>query len=217
MNNLKALITTLVLGSSSAAMASPSVSFSGHAQARVTFGATVRNPVRPVRTVVRTPPVRDHRVVIQPGYIQAGYTNLTPYATDAYYTDRYEGRYDDGRFPVYQPAPVMQPTQWTELASEISFMQRSAKMPSDQAVVHVGGDLELIRIEGANGDAAIKSVYVAFADGTARTFTVNKTLRPGEAVTIDIGSRANVKAMRLFSGITYNGEIPLGSFSVMGA
>ena len=229
---INALITMLVLGSSSAAMASPSVSFSGHAQARWSVGTSrSTNYTRPVGRPVPPPPhvepiVRDHR---RP----AGTTSLSTYdryegryddgglrdrrpagITNISTSDLYEGRYDDGGFRVVQP--VVQP-RWTELASEISFSSRSAKMPSDQTTVHVGGQLELIRIDGEQGYAFIKQVFVRFADGTGKTFEVHQMLSPGMSITVDIGQRSNVKAMRLFSAAVGRGEIPAGTFTVSGA
>ena len=191
--NLKAILTTLALGSSSAAMAAPSVTFTAQGTIGNTSYAT---------TVVRNRPA-PAPVVSEPCDPVTGAPIVQPisYGDDDY---RYgDGRYDNnggfwrgGRWlpPAYRPVT---------LASGMHFS-------GGRTFITVGaqqGRFGTLQISGATGRTFIQQVYVQFENGQEQVIrNLNKTLYANQALTLDLdGNRRSIARIVVYGNELNNG------------
>ena len=173
--NIKAIIASLVLGSSSVAMAAPSVTVSATAQG--SYGTTI---------------VRDHRdddgytsvvtrTAIQPIY-QVGYQEG--------WHSGWDGGWDGGRKlpPVYRPVT---------LASGLSFAGDGRKFITVGAQA---GQFETLQISAAGGRTFLQQVYVQFANGQEQVIrNLDRTLIGNESVTLDLdGGRRAIRRIVVY-------------------
>ena len=186
--NIKALIASLVLGSSSVAMAAPGISVSATAQG--SYG---------------TPIVRDHRDLgreyaapvpapaIQPVY---EYGEYGPY-----------GGFHGGKLPpVYRPVT---------LASGLSFAGDGRKFITVGAQA---GRFETLQISAARGRTYIEQVYVQFDNGQEQIIRdLDRTLTGGESLTLDLdGGRRAIRRIVVY-GSDSVGRRHSGAFTVTAA
>ena len=140
MLNLKAALISLVLGSSSVAMASPSVVFTADAQASFSFGPTVRDHRVPSALTMPTRPWASWIALSAPTSLRNGMAVIRPEASrisqlrlDASrgmtYVYRVELRFRDG---TYQTLPV---NQWLTRASSIHLQVRNRRQLVDSITV----------------------------------------------------------------------------------
>lgn len=157
----KALIAMIVLGSSSVAMASPSISF--QARGQWSTGSVVRDHRQP----------RPYRAPVAPVYTNDFRT------TNQWNSDQHQR---DHR-PVYE-RPVYEP-RGLVLAKSVQFAGH------DTRTIHVGPDagrFAELRIEGVSGSPVIQQVWVQFDDGQENAFhNLNATVRRGESVVLTLG------------------------------
>ena len=163
--HLKALITMLALGASSAATAAPAVTVSGSLEAsfKVGYGA---------RPVV----VRDHRMPapgwnrnhgFQPAPI-AGPSNIKHNSDSSEYIG-----------PVYA-MPHWNELSWAKLTDPTRIEQ-------GRQIVRVTGRFDALMLQNVTGSSSIKLVKVRFADGGAdQTITLNQDLNSYRS-TIQLG------------------------------
>jgi hypothetical protein len=188
--NSKAIIASLVLGSSSVAMAHPSATFSATAQGSydAAYGTT---------TVIRDHRVDDNcnsPVATQP--VQPIY-----YGDDSHYGDRsYHG--DDQRVfrgewkpPVYRPVT---------LASGLHFAN------DGRTFITVGsqaGRFEALQISAAGNRTFIQQVYVQFENGQEQVVrNINRTLVGNESLTIDLdGGRRAIRRIVVYGNPLHSG------------
>jgi len=137
MLNLKTALITLVLGSSSVALASPSVSFTADAQASFGFGPEVRDhrapaygmPARMSWIQLSAPTsLRNGRAVIRPQLARISQLRLQA-SLGMTYVQNVELRFRDGS---YQTLPV---NRWLTLASPIDLSLRSRGMIDSITVI----------------------------------------------------------------------------------
>ena len=176
--NLKALITSLVLGSSSVALAQP-VSFGARAQVSANIGLGYN----------AGPVVRDHRTPALP-----------PAPQTVSWHDRFHVQPAPAPVmvrPVYEP--VYQP-RWTELGA-------LGNTDYNEQVL-VGADkgyFRTIEVQPTAGKTFVTQVAIGFTDGTYQTVQPRRTLEPGcDAVKIDISGNRQI-ARILIAGQSYNG------------
>jgi len=168
--NIKTLIASLVLGSSSVAMAAPSVvTFTGTG---TQYGAT-------------TTVVRDHRD--EPRTLPA----------PAYRGGWYSGSWNGGwgwRRPAPRPVVYQQPVT---LASGLSFNGEDRKFITVGAQAGLFGKLEL---NADGGRTFIKQVYVQFADGQEQVIrNLDRTLTGNESLTLDLdGNRRAIRRIVVY-------------------
>lgn len=154
--NIKALITMLVLGTSSAAVASPTVEVSANAEFRVgTYG--------------NQPVIRDHRYR-EPVYVPQ-------YRTQ----DR---RWNDDRFA--RPSNVKLNSDSSEYTGPIYDMRRGFGWSTLTDPTHIEMSRQIIRLDGrfgglmlqnVTGTTQIKMVKIRFANGQPdQTIVLNKSL-----------------------------------------
>lgn len=194
--NIKALITTLaIVGSSSIAMASPSVTYSASASFDVRFGTPtvqVRDHRTPVRVPVRTP-------------VRTQYTwNPNAYNWDSYDSDadwnrpRYEPRYERG----------------VSLGDEMFFDDHEYRK---DIIPAAGMLMDKLQIESEAGQTYFMKVVVEFNDGgNVQQFDLNRTLRGNQRMTLDLsGSNRSVKRILIYRAdeLNYN-KRHNGEFSV---
>lgn len=178
--NLKALITSLVLGSSSVALASP-VSFGASAQvtASVGFGqagpvvrdhrpAPIPPPVRPIYQPIVQPAPMPVRPVFQPP-ANDDCTNVRVGTTASEYIGPVAGRFG-GWLNLTQPTRI-------EMGRELINLPANA------------GRFNTIQLRGAGGDTKIDSVLVQFKGGSYQFVHVNQTLCGNQTLNLDIPGR----------------------------
>jgi hypothetical protein len=191
--NTKLLIASLVLGSSSVAMASPSVTFS--AKTPTTYSTTT-----PYGTTV----VRDHRDV---------FPCETPVvAKPAILPAYYDGHVWRGeRKPaVYRPVV---------LASDMHFAGdgRTFITVGDQM-----GRFQTLQIKAARGRTFIKQVYVQFDNGQEQVIrNLDRTLSGHESLRLDLdGNHRAIRRIVVYGNDLdrgWNRSRTAGTFSVIGA
>ena len=188
--NIKAIIASLVLGSSSVAMASPSVTVSATAQG--SYGTTV---------------VRDHRVdpncndpavsypAVQPVYYGGDYGNAN---------DRHIWR-GERMPPVYRPVT---------LASGLHFAGDGRKFIT---VGSEAGRFENLQISAAGGRTFIKQVYVQFENGQEQVIrNLDRALVGHDTLTLDLdGNRRAIRRIVVYGNdITMGRRMSTGAFTV---
>jgi hypothetical protein len=186
MNKLTALISTIVLGASSAAMASPTtVTASAHATVRWgntmpaarQFSRTDRRRPIVVRPRPRPAPiVRDHRWdTSYDDYYNAGYTVSMP----TQWTD-----YEPGYF---QPASYQQPAQNVTLATGISFAGTRGHMELD--VRAANGYVRGIHVDALNQSVILSHVLVTYTNGQEQMISVSRELAGGQSLDVSFNSQ----------------------------
>jgi hypothetical protein len=188
--NLKAIIATLALGSSSAAMAAPSVTIS----ARGTIGNTSY-----ATTVVRNRPA-PAPVVSEPCDPVTGAPIVQPIS----YGDNSFWR--GGRWlpPTYRPVT---------LASGMHFS-------GGRTFITVGaqqGRFGTLQISGASGRTLIQQVYVQFDNGQEQVIrNLDRTLFANQSLTLDLdGNRRGIARIVVYGNELNNGwRRQSGTFTV---
>jgi hypothetical protein len=182
--NTKLILASLVLGSSSVAMASPSVNVS--ATAHGTLGATV---------------VRDHRgidpdcndpAVSHPTILPVSHPTILPAPV----------HWRDGK--VWGPGDRMPPVYRTvSLASGMHFAG------DGRTFITVGsqmGRFGSLQLTAAAGRTFIKQVYVQFDNGESQVIrNLNRTLIGNQTLTLDLDG--NRRAIRRI--VVYGNDLPL--------
>jgi len=206
--NTKTLIVSLILGSSSVAMADPGTSFSASAHGGLAPGAYGDGGVT----------VRDHRDDDDRQYGRdddRGYSRDDDrrygrdddrrYGRD---DDRRYGRDDDDRRFARRPfrGPVM-------LASGLAFGNQG------RAFITVGsqaGRFGTLQLNAAGGRTFIKQVYVQFANGQEQVLRdLDRTLVGREGLTLDLGCREAISRIVVYGGAVPSGwRRPQGAFTV---
>jgi hypothetical protein len=190
--NLKAIIASLVLGSSSLAAASPAITFSAsaHGSYRPTVGPTV---------------VRDH---LDPDCDPAtGLPYAKPIAQPVDYRQGGVWRGRGGRWqsPAYRPVL---------LASNMHFAN------DGRTFIKVGpqqGRFGTLQISAARGRTFIKQVYVEFENGQSQVIrNLDRTLVGNQALTLDLdGNRRNITRIVVYGSDMFSGwRRSNGSFTV---
>jgi hypothetical protein len=192
--NIKAIIASLVLGSSSVAMAAPGVTFAANAQGSYGTTADCDQHGDPVGTVKSPPIYRPDTTVKSPPIYRPDTTVKSP--------------------PIYRPdmtvesPPIMRPG-WklppvyrpVMLASDVSFAR------DGRTFITVGsqaGRFETLTINAAGGRTFIKQVYVQFDNGQAQVVrNLDRTLAGNESLTVDLGG--NRRAIRRI--VVYGNDI----------
>ena len=143
---IKALITTLVLGSSSLALANPS--WSGGVNVRLTYGQPTYGQqvaVRDLRSYEPAPLVRDHRDRDRDRdqNFGQGWNDIRPIVA-----------------PVVQPGP-----RWFELA-QASTVRNSLSQVFE--VPGATGDVRELKLVAESGKTRIAGITIQFTDGTVQ-------------------------------------------------
>ncbi|MBS1120190.1 MAG: hypothetical protein H6Q90_2418 [Deltaproteobacteria bacterium] len=124
------------------------------------------------------PVVRDHRttrpVIVQPARMPVSFER------DSWNNNRWEH--------TYQPRPQM-------LASDLTFLDSEYR--KDILVGSDKGRFNTITIEANGGRTYVMKVGIEFTDGTIQPIEVNRTLRGGQGMTIDL-DRRNRSISRIF-------------------
>jgi hypothetical protein len=154
--NLKALITMLVLGASSAAVAAPAVTVSGSVEASVKIGTRKSPPVV----------IRDHRMPA-PGWdrdhgyqppVFVGPSNIKHNSDSSEYIG-----------PIYS-MPRWNERAWTKLTDP-------TRIELTRQIVRVSGRFDALMLQNVTGSSSIRLVKIRFADGGAdQTIMLNKNL-----------------------------------------
>jgi hypothetical protein len=226
--NIKAIIASLVLGSSSVALAAPSVSFKPTATDRL--GATTvrdhrfdgtRQPVsRPVYRPIYRPAPAPAPIVIKPVIRPAPVaTYRQPIYRGGWFTAGWSGGWNWNR-PVYQPVvyqpPVYQPQPVT-LATGLSFYGQDRKFITVGAQAGLFGKLEL---SASEGQPFVSGVYVQFDDGQEQYIRdLNRTVTPGQCLTLDLdGDQRAIKRIIVYgTGSTNKWQGSSGELTVTAA
>ena len=190
--NLKAIIATLALGSSSAAMAAPSVTFTAQGTIGNTSYATtvVRNRPAPAPAPVASEPCDP--------------VTGAPIVQPISYGDN--GFWRGGRWlpPVYRPVT---------LASGAHFS-------GGRTFISVGaqqGRFEKLQISGATGRTLIKQVFVQFDNGQSQVIrNLDRTLFANQSLTVDLdGNRRAIARIVVYGNELNNGwRRQSGTFTV---
>jgi hypothetical protein len=179
--NLKVIIASLVLGSSSVAIAAPSVTVS--ATVHGGYGTTV------VREGHGTTVVRDR-----------GYYQSPPIM-----------RPTPAHPPIVQHSPpIMRPGHWkpayrpVTLASNLAFTQEGRRFITVGAQA---GTFRTLELNGAGGRTYIKQVYVQFDNGEEQVVrNLNRTLTGHERMTLDLdGNRRAIRRIVVYGTNLDNG------------
>lgn len=191
--NIKAIIASLVLGSSSVALASPSVTVSATAQG--SYGTTV---------------VRDHRIDDNCNDPAVSFPTSRP----IYYGDNHD--HGDGRrvFRGERMPPVYRPVT---LASGLHFAGDGRKFIT---VGSEAGRFETLQISAANGRTFIKQVYVQFENGQEQVIrNLDRTLVGHDTLTLDLdGNRRAIRRIVVYGNdITMGRRFSTGAFTVSAA
>lgn len=213
MSKIKAaLVTMFVLGTSSAAMAAPSVTFSAQARASISFGTRtptttdhrsdaflrqpvpvrqpVPLPVRPVRipVSVNVPQVRDHRFEERPDAFAQGQSYNDGYGSD-------DDGYNDTR------------TSWMLLGTVNRIVDTGTPMQFNLG--REAGRVNKIMLQSNGGKTRVAQVTINFADGRSETIKLDRYLGSVGA-NATVASSANitidVQRNRRIASITVEGQ-----------
>ncbi|MEJ7596854.1 MAG: hypothetical protein WKG01_02995 [Kofleriaceae bacterium] len=161
MLNLKAILTTLVLGSSSAAMANPTVQVSAEASFRIGTPSS--------QTVIR-----DHR------YDRPVYTTQWTRTEDRH-------RYGGWNQPDYaQPVNVKLNSDSSEYTGPVfnrargfgwSALTEPTRIEMNRQIIRLNGQFGGLMLQQVSGNSQIKMVKIRFANGLPdQTITLNQAL-----------------------------------------
>lgn len=170
--NIKALITTLaILGSSSVAMARPAVTYSTSAEASfdLRFGTPSKIQVRDR--------IRDHRTPVRSQYTW----NPNAYRWDTYDSNWNRPRHERG----------------VSLGDEMFFEDHEYRK---DLIPSAGLRMDKLRIDSEMGQTYFMKVVVEFNDGgSVQQFDLNRTLRGGQSMILDLsGSNRSVKRILVY-------------------
>ena len=213
--NFKALITTLVLGSSSAAMADTSFQVSGS----VTFGSApthVHVPARPIPAPTPVVVADDcvdpySHVVKQPvqmGVWRGPYfnpTNTTIGVSKSIYTGSIATSKPLYRRTAYGRGMWMHPTTWFDLTE-------ATRIDSGREQFNVGaehGQFKSLKLQGLGGGSSqISHISIEYVDGgkSNQKVLVNRSLTASAPITIDLDG-----SYRKIARIIVNGSTDRGS------
>ena len=196
--NIKAIIATLVLGSSSVALAAPDRrGIDENCETPVTSQPDYNQPV--YGQPAYSQPVYNQPDYNQPAYGQPAYGQPV-YGQPVYGQPVAQPVYSQPSQPVYQPGwrPDWQPETVT-LASGLRFGN------FDRTAINVGrraGRFDALQITGTGGRSLIKLINIVFADGTHQTVrNVNQTLVGNQSMTIDLaGEHRAIRDITIYGG-----------------
>ena len=193
--NIKAIIASLVLGSSSVAMAAPGVTFSASAQASYGATADCEQHGNQGDTTVKSPPIyQGDTTVKSPPIYQGDTTVKSP--------------------PIMRPGwklpPVYRPVT---LASDVSFAR------DGRTFITVGsqaGRFETLTINAAGGRTFIKQVYVQFDNGQEQVVrNLDRTLAGNANLTLDLdGNRRAIRRIVVYGNDIAGRHQSAGTFTV---
>jgi len=217
--NIKAIVTSLVLGSSlgtsALAVASPGVTFSANAQAA--YGsAVVQNPGY-LRADAR-------------GYYDAGDRGYYD-AGDRAYTYGDDQDSDDCDSPVVQVSNRPDTSYWRDRRpTAMPPVYRPALLASDvhfgsdgRTPITVGGQVgrfDTLQITGASGRTFIKQVWVQFDNGQEQVVrNIDRTLVNGQSLRLDLdGNHRAIRRIMVYgNGIGGGWQRVGGTFTVTAA
>ncbi|MEO7730919.1 MAG: hypothetical protein ABIY55_08110 [Kofleriaceae bacterium] len=228
--NIKAIIASLVLGSSSVALAAPSVSFKPTATDKL--GATTvrdhridgtRQPVaRPIyRPIYRPAPAPVViKPVIRPAPVAVYRPVAQPVHRGGWFTAGWSGGWNGWNQPVYQPVVYQPPVyqqQPVTLATGLSFYGQDRKFITVGAQAGRFGKLEL---SASEGQPFVSGVYVQFDDGQEQYLrNLDRTLTPGQCLTLDLdGDQRAIKRIIVYgTGTTNKWQGSAGELTVTAA
>lgn len=200
--NIKALITSLVLGSSSLAMAQP-VSFGASAGVSISAGLPAQGVVdiRDHRTN-DWPWIRDHRqpveqpaVVMQPpAPVVDNCANVATYPNGSEYTG---------------PVASAMRGQWVALTqpTKIGIKREEIRVGAQKGLFHT------LQLVPTSGSTYISTVAIVFPNGAMQSVPVNQTLTG--ALTINVGAGYRGRAIQR---IVVNGSSDFGArYSILAA
>jgi len=208
--NLNTLVTALVLGSSSAALASPAAAL--QLRGSVSIGTVRHVPAQPIRTVVRdrnwvsTEWHRDHRepaaVYVEPAAV---YVEPAAYVKPA----RPEPIDDcDNVVGSYYRGPVGRMPAWGHANVALTAPTRIA---NGREVIAVGPDKGVftgLTLRATDGATFIREISVDLGDGDVQRIEVNRWLDArGQALAFDIDGRRG----RAIVQLTVDGHSDAGS------
>ena len=193
--NLKALITSLVLGSSSLAMAQPTATFS--ADASFSFG---------YRTPAPTVIVRDHRMPTanEPCETTPVYQGYRPVVDQGPHNTRVGA--DISEYVGTQPFLSM---RWFAKPAWIPLTEPT-RIDSGREVIHVGtqaGALRSLRLQNTFGSSYIRMIGIEFVDGgRTQVVQVNRVINGNGSLTIDLDGRYRQVKRVIVYGSTAEGS-----------
>jgi len=198
--NLKAILASLILGSSSIAMASPAAP-----------GVTVSSVSYGTPSVT----VRDHRF------------DSAPYQSPTYSNVDCD---DDGAFRAPIAQPVAQPIYWRNNAYNGRWMPpvyrpvtlaAGLRLPANsQTEIKVGGQqgaFTTLKLEATGGRSFVRQVYIMFENGQEQILrNVNRTLTGNDCFTIDLdGGRRQINRVIVYGALGQPGwRRATGSFKL---
>ncbi len=190
--NIKSIIASLVLGSSSVALAAPSVSFQPAPAGSYTTesAATVHSSSDPAYSPMYRP--------AQPSAHDPAYSPMYRPAPQPVQRGRFDGGWRGAwSRPAYRQAPVV-------LASQLSFHGQDRKFITVGAQV---GAFRKLELNAAGGRTFIKQVYVQFADGQEQVIrNLDRTLSRGEQLSLDLdGGRRAIRRIVVYGTEINNG------------
>ncbi len=189
--NIKAIIASLVLGSSSLAMAAPTVTFSAQGSIGTAYGTTVvRNRPAPIT-----------------------------YTSNPSYTNPAEPCDPPVAQPL--PQPVVQPVDyregsvwhgghWLPPVHRPVVLADSMRFTGGRSFLTVGaqqGRFATLQISGATGRTFIKQVFVQFENGQTQVIrNLDRTLTPNQALTLDLdGNRRGIARIVVYGSELLHG------------
>lgn len=150
---IKALITTLVLGSSSLALANPS--WSGGVNVQASYGGQVA--IRDHRDFQPQPIVRDHR--------DGDRDRDRDRDGDRDWRREHRAPISIGQqVPVIQPAPMPYVRQWMTIAQDTSLSSRGASLlwfPN-------GREIHALQLQACAGETLVDRIVVTYTSGATR-------------------------------------------------
>jgi hypothetical protein len=186
---MKALITLAVLGSSSVALASPTLSVRGNASVTVVRDHTgYQLPVADdCNTHQRAPVIV--KPVSWPGYYAN--PNNTRIGADS---STYIGAINTLPGPVF-----IRGRGWIRAAS-FADLTEATRIDSGREFFNLKGmQLQKLQLQGLGGSTAIRQVAVEFTDGSTQKVRYDRAISRGGTLTIDLdGSVRNVKRVIVY-------------------
>ncbi len=184
--NLKAIIASLVLGSSSVALAEPALTVSAPS---VTVSATIH-----ATSGYRAPVVRERRYTQRPPILQPAPVVVTQSP------------------PIWNPTPVVthSPPIWNPAPRSVTLAQNLAFAADGRKFITVGaeaGSFKALTIEASGGRTFIKQVYVQFDNGQEQVVrNLDRTLVGNASLTLDLdGNRRAIRRIVVYGTNLDNG------------
>ncbi|MBC7977037.1 MAG: hypothetical protein H7138_18835 [Myxococcales bacterium] len=196
--NIKSIIASLVLGSSSVALAAPSVSFQPAPAGSYTTesAATVHSSSDPAYSPMYRP---SQQPSPQPSIHDPAYSPMyrpapQPVHRGGWFHQGWRGAWSR---PAYRQQPVV-------LASELSFNGQDRKFITVGAQA---GSFRKLELNAAGGRTFIKQVYVQFTDGQEQVIrNLDRTLTRGGQLSVDLdGGRRAIRRIVVYGTEINNG------------